>query len=305
VVKQTVPDLKELFRQAAEIAQQVPEAMQAAAFNRAVDLLTGASTPAAPAASGAAGTTSSVASSRRSPKRQTANTPPASSNVEALMEQIDSTQHPGIRSSSTVLDRSLMVLQIARTEHKVDGLVPSDIARILTDKFRVSTTDVAVRMALGKVTNLVNRVQRGNAFVYRIMGPGEEYLAHLQEGNDGEPSAPVVRRKVQRRKGAEAPSPTTESGGVVASTPQRKAASKPGPRKGASGLGPKAAIVALVDGGFFAAPKTGPQVQEHLKKKRGYDLGTDQLRLAMLRLVRDGVLEREENAEGQYEYKRP
>jgi hypothetical protein len=37
----TVPDLKELFKQASEIAQQVPANMQEAAFNRALDLLTG------------------------------------------------------------------------------------------------------------------------------------------------------------------------------------------------------------------------------------------------------------------------
>lgn len=41
--KKTVPDLKELFKQAAEIAKQVPESMQEAAFNRAIDLLTNAS----------------------------------------------------------------------------------------------------------------------------------------------------------------------------------------------------------------------------------------------------------------------
>ena len=39
----TVPDLKELFKQASEIAQQVPDSMQEAAFNRAIDLLTGSS----------------------------------------------------------------------------------------------------------------------------------------------------------------------------------------------------------------------------------------------------------------------
>jgi len=33
-----VSDLKEIFKQAAEIAQQVPENMQEAAFNRALDL---------------------------------------------------------------------------------------------------------------------------------------------------------------------------------------------------------------------------------------------------------------------------
>ncbi len=36
-----MPDLKELFKQAAEIASQVPESMHDAAFNRALDMLTG------------------------------------------------------------------------------------------------------------------------------------------------------------------------------------------------------------------------------------------------------------------------
>ena len=35
VTSKTIPDMKEIFRQAAEIAQQVPESMQVAAFNRA------------------------------------------------------------------------------------------------------------------------------------------------------------------------------------------------------------------------------------------------------------------------------
>jgi len=218
------------------------------------------------------------------------------------LEQIDSTQHPGIRSTSTVLDRSLMILQIARSEHNVDGLVPSVIARILTEKFRVNTTDVAVRMALGKVTNLVNRVQKGNAFLYRIMGPGEEYLAQLGQAKSASPTARAAKRKVRASRGAKSPEAHEPKMELHGATP---ATTKAPLRKRASGLGPKAAVTGLVESGFFDAPKTGPAVQEHLKKKRGYDIGTDQLRLAMLRLVRDGRLEREEGAEGQYEYKRP
>jgi len=100
---------------------------------------------------------------------------------------------------------------------------------------------------------------------------------------------------------------TTESSksatkrGVSVDGRQNKATKKQTSRK----VGPKAAIVSLVDSGFFATPKTGPEVQTHLKTRRGFDLGTDQIRLAMLRLVRDGALERDENKEGQYEYKRP
>jgi len=74
-------------------------------------------------------------------------------------------------------------------------------------------------------------------------------------------------------------------------------------RTSASGLGPKSAILWLLESGFFNTGKTGPAVQDYLKKKRGYDLETDKLRMVMLRLVREGVLEREENHDGQYQYK--
>lgn len=74
-------------------------------------------------------------------------------------------------------------------------------------------------------------------------------------------------------------------------------------RKSPSGLAPKSAIIWLLESGFFSTGKTGSAVQDYLKKKRGYDLETVKLRMVMLRLVREGVLEREENQDGQYQYK--
>ncbi len=58
MAKQTVSDLKDLFKKAAEISKQVPESMQVAAFNRALDLLTGTVIDAT------AGESASAASSR-------------------------------------------------------------------------------------------------------------------------------------------------------------------------------------------------------------------------------------------------
>jgi hypothetical protein len=83
----------------------------------------------------------------------------------------------------------------------------------------------------------------------------------------------------------------------------RKASKKS--RKSSSGLSPKPAIVGLIESGFFGVGKTLPAVRDHLRKKRGYDLSLAQLGVAMLRMVRDGLLEREENQDGQYEYKQP
>ena len=77
------------------------------------------------------------------------------------------------------------------------------------------------------------------------------------------------------------------------------------PRKSSASLGPKSAILSLIESGFFVEGKSGPAVQEFLRKKRGFDLDAPQLRMAMLRLVREGALEREENQDGEFEYKQP
>jgi|TARA_B110000114_G_C15015162_1_gene366505 hypothetical protein len=278
--KQTVPDLKELFKQAAEIAAQVPESMQEAAFNRAIDLLTGVG----------ADVNSNISNSKATKKPRAAlpqtSAPKDDSPAADLVETIDSTQHPGILSARKVLDRALMVLQIALNEHGVDGLTPAKIARVLTDKFRVSTTTDAVRMALGDATNLVNRVTKGKGYEYRIMGPGEEYLAHLGEG---EASIPSPKTKTKSKKIAK--KKTNSKTGTNSKSPSK------------TKVGPKAAILSLIDSGFFSQARTGPEIKTHLKNKRGLNFETTQLSMALLRLVRDEKLDRDENADRSYEYK--
>lgn len=277
--KQTVPDLKELFKQAAEIAAQVPESMQEAAFNRAIDLLTGSG-----ANIGNNTPKTKVTKKSRVTQRQNP-TPNNDSPAANLIEIVDSTQHPGVLSARKVLDRALMVLQIALNEHGVDGLTPAEISTVLTEKFRVSTTDAAVRMALGDATNLVNRLPRGKGYAYRIMGPGEEYLAHLGED---EASTPLSRAKTKRKPKKAA---------------KNKTASKKSKTQSKTSVGPKAAIVNLIESGYFSQARTGPDIKTHLKNKRGLNFEADQLRMTLLRLVRDEKLDRDENADGSYEYK--
>lgn len=75
-------------------------------------------------------------------------------------------------------------------------------------------------------------------------------------------------------------------------------------KKSTSGLGPKSAITSLLDSGFFVQGKTRSEVQAHLRTTRGYNIGGDQLGVAMLRFVREGVLARTQNDDGQYVFKR-
>lgn len=289
--KRTVPDLKELFKQASEIAQQVPESMQEAAFNRAIDLLTGSENPKTDSNQTATNRTSKIKTTKKKTVSESA------SSADDLIAAIDSTQHPGVLSAGKVLDRSLMVLQIALNEHDIDGLTPAEISAVLTDKFRVSTTSAAVRMALGDATNLVNRVPRGKGYAYRIMGPGEEYLVHLDNTDNNTSKSNVKRRTTKKSKAAS----TSKAKTTKKKTTKKKSASK----KGAGATGPKAAITSLIDSGYFDTSRTGPEIQQYLKTKRGLTYDTDPLRMALLRLVRDLKLERDENDEGNYEYCTP
>jgi len=98
--------------------------------------------------------------------------------IRELIDQIDRTRY-NVTSEMKVLDRALRVLSIARA-HGVDGLMSPEIAQILREKYRVSTTDSAVRMALGNASKYVDRRSDGRAYRYFLMEPGETYLSHQE-----------------------------------------------------------------------------------------------------------------------------
>jgi hypothetical protein len=304
--KPTVPDLKELFKQASEIAKQVPENMQEAAFNRAIDLLTNGFGYAA--AVGGGSNQNSAGSQLQQPQRKTLTGPKdPKSSVDGLIASINSTEHPGIRSATKVLDRSLMVMQIALADHGVDGLTPADISRILTDKFRIATSRAAVSMALGSATGLVDRVPEGQGFLYRIMEPGQTYLANLTQPEMVNKVAPAIKKRSSstRRTKATQPSDGADPTPTSARKESKTPATKPQSRAAGKGLSPKSAILGLIGDGFFNEARTAPRVQTQLRTRKGYNIGAAPLSVAMLRLVRDASLEREENADGQYEYRQP
>ena len=300
----TVPDLKELFKQAAEIAQQVPPAMQEAAFNRALEMLTTDQL-----------SRSRVGSKTRGGKSGSAAAPKDTAKTEnpvrQLVDGIDSTQHPGVASASKVLDRALMVLQIALKDHSIDGLSPGEIASVLTEKFRLNTSAPAVRMALGSATTLVNRIPRGTGYAYRIMGPGEDYLAHLKRSPDERQMAPRTARKPKKAVVEDStvePTPaskTTKRQPIGKKPRSTNATTSPARPLRAPTRSPKTAVEELIKSGYFTEPRSGAEVQAHLRNKKALTIAPDQLRVAMLRLVRDEVLERDQNADGQYEYTKP
>ncbi|WP_340115731.1 hypothetical protein [Pelagibius sp. 7325] len=305
------PNLVDLFKQASDIAQQVPENLQEAAFNKAIDILTrdqglgGADEKIPPSPNNLGATVQ-----RKKPRATQQALSQTARPVDNLLQGIDSTKYPEVARSGKVLERSLRVLQIAHADHDVDGLSPGEIAKILSAKFRIRTTDAAVRMALGGVSDLVDRVPEGKGFIYRIMAPGEECLLHLS--TDGATAKSTKQGGQSKKRTRRKPSKSSSEPDSYEDPPSERLSSTAGAkgrsnkkvRKNAS-VGSKSVVEELIAAGFFDEGRTGPDVQVYLRKKRGLQFDVTQLRVSLLRLVREGKLERDENAEGQYEYRKP
>ena len=136
-------DLEEALLEAAEIAKKLPGNLQEAGFNRAADELLGkARRVSGQRRSGAAG-------------RDGAGKTADARDVSGLVEAIDRTAYPNVGATRRVGDRALKVLQLADQDHGVGGLTPSEIATILSQKFRLPTKANSVLKALGRETETV------------------------------------------------------------------------------------------------------------------------------------------------------
>jgi hypothetical protein len=69
--------------------------------------------------------------------------------------------------------------------------------------------------------------------------------------------------------------------------------------------GPKQLLSGLREEGYFKSARTIGQIVEYLAHKRAQRFKVTDLSSTLTRMIRAGELERERNAEGQYEYKRP
>ena len=74
-------------------------------------------------------------------------------------------------------------------------------------------------------------------------------------------------------------------------------------RSSSSRVGPKAAIAGLISAGYFKERRLIADVREHLKHKTGTDYKPEELSISLVRLMREKQLDRDQNADGQYEYR--
>lgn len=328
------PDqLQDAFVRAAKIAEAVPEALRAIAFQRALDAVLGA--PPQPEEDrergrGAPPRLPSGRTTRRGAKRSTADGEGSQEEpdiVARLSELLDRTELADLMAGRKTLDRALLVLRAAQ-HHRIDAMTPSEIADVLTEKFRERTKESAVRMALERSPAYTDRRRRGGrrdgAVVYVLMGAGERYLDAPAGENTSlsdstrQPNRPRQMRAgagaAKRRRGAK---PSTSGSGSEEAPPTSKranptppAAAETGERSNGSARrsggkpGPKAILEELLKEGLFDQPQTIGSLIDHIERKRGHRYKATDFGSTLARLLRERKLDRDRNGEGQYEYRR-
>jgi hypothetical protein len=285
--------LKDAFKRAAEIAAVVPDAMQQAAFHRALDQILGAGELA-----------TGRQSHRREPSSHLVGNETPADHAHQLIDRINRTAYPEIASATNVLGRALALLRLAKRDFDIDGLTAPQIAKVLTDKFRQRTSRQAVTQALGAAHSMVDTHARGRTTVYRIMQAGEDYVdrgSGQQGGNTGEAALARGRRRRSSRRRTAVATPSDE---LTATTPApRRRAQQNTTTHRSRRRGPKAALGELIDEGYFGQARTINDAQEHLRHKKGLRFTLQDLSPSLVRLLREGRLDRDRNASGHYEYR--
>lgn len=292
------------FSEAAEIAAKLPKSLQVAAFNKAVDYLLGA-----PGEGRKKGQASAGTDTPRRAKRRSRNSA-SNADTSELLNSIDRTKFPKVNKGMRVADRSMIVLKTIHDDFQIDGLPASDISEILTTKLRVATTGHAVIVALGRETETVNFTTGTDGVrLFRIMESGERHVDDLlaaraagrADGGKPKRSKARSRKKNSTKKTSE---PKRETKKVTKKTGSKRTAKKAAKKASKGRVGPKAAIVQLVESGYFDSERAISDVQGELQHRRGYLYTVQELSPALLRCVRDQTLERNQGESGQYGYVR-
>jgi hypothetical protein len=289
--------LLQMMREAAELVKVLPEHLQSAAFNRVFDAMIQETHPnggarSTPPISDSDNQSPSVVSKRIDADR-----------VGQLLQQLDRTRYAEIQSGKLAVELVLRVLQAAE-QNGVEWLLPSEIARILRDKFRIRIADSSIRMALGRAGSATDRRPVGSGFEYRVMQGAERYLSEVRESSGRSPSplpGPVRTAKRTKRASAKSSKDVSEtaSDDMVGAAADTQGAQK---RTRKAGIRPRDAIEDLLTRGFFETSRTIRDISSYLQERRALSFASNELSPALVRMVRDGRLERASNSDGQYAY---
>jgi hypothetical protein len=277
-------ELIALFKRAAEVASAVPESMREAAFHRALDALQDDAKP-----------SPSPRPSAKRASRPALDGQPAARDPISALNDLERSRAPEVDNEAGALGKSLALLRVAEREFSIERLSAPQIAQILTEKFRWRVTRQAVTQALGNAGRLVDRRTEGRTVTYRLMQPGEDWL-----DTDPDSRTSAAGRRSSSTRGA----PVAERRERAKKTASKKVArsAEAASRGRRTRVGPKAAVESLISSGYFSMPRTLGELQEKLRHDRALRFKPTDLSPALTRLLREGQLSREKNADGQYEY---
>lgn len=272
--------IEDAIKEAAKIAGLVPETLREAAFNKAFDAILNDGASSAP-------------DKKISKKVNKSKTVQSQTNVEdpvaILLEHLDRTAHSEVGKASKVLERSLFLLRAARDDLNIDGLSAPQIAQVLTEKFRIKTSRQAVTGALGDAGDKVDLQKKSNSVFYRLMQPGDDYL------ESGDFSSPAKKSPPQK------PNAATKKTTRKKSISKSKVSAKKTPQKGRPGPGKMLQL--LTEDGYFDKLKSINDIVIHCEKNLAHKYSLQDFSTPLRRAIHKGLLQREENKDGQYEYK--
>ena len=288
-------NLEEAMKRAAEIAQLVPENLQEAAFNRALDRLL-----------------EDDGAQEREPKKTTVRKPTSKNQATktddaglGLLEQINRTQYPDVGVTERVADRALKVLFLALHDFSIDGLTSSQITDVLSKKLRLPVKKSAVHMALTREKKTVDMREDGQGqTTFHIMEPGEKYLKRLANGEISatKPAKSGMKKSRAKKKDVGSDNPHQSRKAAPTGKPA-KAGSKASSATGKRKVGVMAAMSQIFDKGFFAQERTISAIVQKMKLDQGRTFKSNEVSPVLLRWLRTDKVERKKNEDGQYEYK--
>ncbi|MFP4502161.1 MAG: hypothetical protein ACLFTT_14260 [Candidatus Hydrogenedentota bacterium] len=161
--------LKRAFREAAEIAEGMPESLREAAFNRALDEILGEQ-------GGAAHLRGSGAGAAEDEAEETA--------AHEAQRGIR-----GIPGMSFVLEKSVAALNLAGSHLGLEEMSAEQVADTLEERFGVHVNEGVVARALESADSVVTTVRRGGETLYRVI--------HPEETAGPEAPRPTARSKVK------------------------------------------------------------------------------------------------------------
>jgi hypothetical protein len=151
-----------------------------------------------------------------------------------------------------------------------------------------------VKKQLSELSEVVNKF-KSEAVQLRIveivLGSG----SYLQENHDMQKGAPGKPPKAPRRK-------TTRSKPKATADTETTAGEKSPKKSRTSGQGAQSTLSDLVESNFFDKPKTIGAIVSHCEQKLARRFKSNEFSGKLGRLTREGVLDRNKNSDGQYEY---